>query len=43
MLLSQEKVGSKTNEITAIPKLLHKLDLENSIVTIDAIAYARML
>ena len=34
--LGQEKVGDKTNEITVVPKLLSAIDLENTIVTIDA-------
>lgn len=34
--LGQVKVGTKTNEITAIPELLDMLFLEGSIVTIDA-------
>lgn len=36
MVLGQFKVGSKTNEITAIPLLLDILDIEGSIITIDA-------
>lgn len=36
LVLGQEKVSDKSNEITAIPKLLHLLDLQGSIVTIDA-------
>lgn len=36
MVLAQEKVSDKSNEITAIPNLLNLLDLENAIVTIDA-------
>lgn len=36
LVLAQEKVSDKSNEITAIPKLLDLLDLENAIVTIDA-------
>ena len=35
--LGQEKVDSKSNEITALPKLIEALDLEGCIVTIDAI------
>lgn len=34
--LGQKAVAEKSNEITAIPELLTLLDLENSIVTIDA-------
>lgn len=36
LVLGQVKVSEKSNEITAIPKLLEVLSLENSIVTIDA-------
>jgi predicted transposase YbfD/YdcC len=36
LVLAQEKVGQKTNEITVIPKLLEWLDLRGSTVTIDA-------
>lgn len=36
MILGQVKTNSKSNEITAIPKLLELLFLEKSIVTIDA-------
>ena len=32
------KVDTKSNEKTAIPKLLKSIDLTNSIITIDAIA-----
>ncbi len=32
----QLRVGSKTNEITAAPKLLNMMNLENTIVTMDA-------
>jgi predicted transposase YbfD/YdcC len=34
--LGQTAVDSKTNEITAIPELLTMLDIENSIITLDA-------
>lgn len=34
--LGQEKVGKKSNEIKAIPKLVKALDLEGCVVTIDA-------
>jgi len=37
LVLSQQKVDDKSNEITAIPVLLGLLELEGSIVTIDAI------
>jgi len=36
IVLGQEKVSSKSNEITAIPKLLDLLDVKNHIITIDA-------
>jgi predicted transposase YbfD/YdcC len=34
-------VDNKTNEITAIPELLTMLDIENSIVTLDAMGCQR--
>jgi predicted transposase YbfD/YdcC len=36
IVLGQEKVSDKSNEITAIPKLLELLDVKGHIVTIDA-------
>lgn len=36
VVLGQEKVDDKSNEITAIPKLLEVLDIKESIITIDA-------
>ena len=36
IVLAQEKVGDKSNEIIAIPALLELLDLANCIITIDA-------
>ena len=36
LVLGQSAVDAKTNEITAIPDLLSLLDIENSIITIDA-------
>ncbi|MCP4991633.1 MAG: ISAs1 family transposase [Colwellia sp.] len=36
LVLGQVAVDTKTNEITAIPELLNMLDIENSIVTLDA-------
>jgi predicted transposase YbfD/YdcC len=36
IILGQKKVDGKTNEITEIPELLDWLDLEEAIVTIDA-------
>lgn len=37
LVLGQIKVNEKSNEITAIPKLLEVLSIENAIVAIDAI------
>ena len=37
LVLGQEAVSSKSNEITAIPLLLERLALEGALVTIDAI------
>src|SRR3989442_7999143 len=36
LVLGQLKVEEKSNEITAIPKLLQLLDLKGAVVTIDA-------
>lgn len=36
IVLGQEKVSDKSNEITAIPKLLSWLDIKGHIITIDA-------
>jgi len=36
LVLGQVKVAEKSNEITAIPKLLNLLDLEGCVITIDA-------
>ena len=36
LVLGQLKVDEKSNEITAIPKLLHLLDVQGAVVTIDA-------
>ena len=37
VVMGQERVGTKTNEITAIPALIQALDLEGCLVTTDAI------
>ena len=37
LVLGQQKVDEKSNEITAIPKLLELLEVEGCIITIDAI------
>lgn len=36
LVLAQEKVSEKSNEITAIPKLIEWLDIKDNIITIDA-------
>ncbi len=36
LVLGQTAVDEKTNEITAIPELLTMLDIENSLITLDA-------
>ena len=36
IVLGQRKVADKSNEITAIPELLHLLDIRGSLVSIDA-------
>lgn len=36
LVLGQLKVAEKSNEITAIPRLLQRLDLKGAVVTIDA-------
>jgi predicted transposase YbfD/YdcC len=41
MVFAQEKVHEKSNEITAIPALLKKLDLHGKIITIDAMGAQR--
>ena len=41
LTLAQEKVDSKSNEITALPKLLRLLDLKGRIVTLDAMGAQR--
>jgi hypothetical protein len=38
LVLGQQKVNTKSNEKTAIPELLKSLDLQDSVVSIDAIA-----
>jgi hypothetical protein len=35
LVLSQEKVTEKSNEITAIPELLNNLAIEGSVISID--------
>lgn len=41
LVLAHQKVDPRSNEITAIPKLLRLLDLTDRIVTIDAISWPK--
>jgi predicted transposase YbfD/YdcC len=41
LVLGQVAVDNKSNEITTIPELLTMLDIENSIITLDAIGCQR--
>jgi len=41
LCIGQEKVGEKSNEITAIPKLLNQLEVQGSTISIDAIGCQR--
>jgi predicted transposase YbfD/YdcC len=41
LVLAQRKVDEKSNEITAIPKLLNALELAGSVVTVDAMGCQR--
>lgn len=43
LTLAQEKIDNKSNEITALPKLIKLLDLQGSIVTIDAMGAQRKI
>ena len=43
LVLAQERVSSKSNEIVAIPALLDLLDLKGKIITIDAIGTQRSI
>ncbi|MCP4764415.1 MAG: ISAs1 family transposase [archaeon] len=43
VVLGQFKVCAKSNEITAIPKLLDLLDISKSIITIDAMGYQKSI
>ncbi|WP_232779897.1 ISAs1 family transposase [Capnocytophaga canimorsus] len=36
LCIGQKKVADKSNEITAIPEIINSLDIENSVVSIDA-------
>lgn len=41
LVLAQRKVDERSNEITAIPKLLNSLELAAAVVTIDAMGCQR--
>lgn len=43
LVLAQRKVDDKSNEITAIPKLLEALELSGTVVTIDAMGCQRII
>lgn len=43
LVLGQEKVSDKSNEITAIPKLLERLDIAGAVVTLDAMGCQRQI
>ena len=43
LVLAQRKVEDKSNEITAIPKLLDALELSGTVVTIDAMGCQRSI
>jgi predicted transposase YbfD/YdcC len=43
LVLGQVKVDDKSNEITAIPKLLSRLDIAGAVVTIDAMGYQKKI
>lgn len=43
LVLGQAAVADKSNEITAIPKLLALLDIENCIITLDAMGCQRKI
>ena len=43
LVLGQVKVDDKSNEITAIPKLLSRLDIAGAVITIDAMGRLKRL
>src|SRR5664279_4230492 len=43
LVLAQRKVDDKSNEITAIPKLLNALELAGTVVTVDAMGCQRSI
>ena len=43
LVLGQQQVDDKSNEITAIPKLLELLELQGAVVTLDAMGCQRAI
>ena len=43
LVLAQQQVDEKSNEITAIPKLLELLELQGAVVTLDAMGCQRAI
>ena len=43
LVLGQEKVDEKSNEITAIPKLLERLGVTGAVVTVDAMGWQKKI
>jgi predicted transposase YbfD/YdcC len=43
LVLAQQRVESKSNEITAIPELLNLLDINGAIITLDAMGTQRQI
>ena len=43
LVLGQQQVADKSNEITAIPKLLELLELQDAVVTLDAMGCQRAI
>ena len=43
LVLGQEKVDEKSNEITAIPKRLKRLDITGAVVSVDAMGYQKKI
>src|SRR3546814_16522293 len=43
LVLGQVKIDEKSNEITAIPRLLAMMDIEGAVVTIDAMGCQRVI
>jgi predicted transposase YbfD/YdcC len=39
IILAQQPVENKSNEIKAIPKILEQLDIQGAIITTDAMGY----